>query len=157
MWRSRKEKKTMTTTNWWSKRAFNPATARRRRRGEEISYDAHLCASWRCSGLYWQGKRAMDGGRTRKSTTWLNPSDNNNLAAKKVIVKNLARVNGENYVELPAKVVFTKPNKYKIRIVACGNQTDDAFGKIPTTDLDSCMLRLLLSWGPHPKKCHSGY
>ena len=51
-------------------------------------------------------------------------------------------------MELPSKVVFTiKPEKYKIRIVACGNQTDDTFGKITTTDLDSCMLRFLLSWG----------
>ena len=83
---------------------------------------------------------------------------NRNLPPKKSVLKDLARVSGENYVELLAKVVFTiKPHKFKIRIIACGNQMDAAFGKITTTDLDSCMLRFLLSWGASTRKNHSHF
>ena len=39
-----------------------------------------------------------------------------------------------------------------ISVVVCGNQTDDTFGKITTTDLDSCMLRFVLSWGASTRK-----
>ena len=67
--------------------------------------------------------------------------------SKKEIQIVLPLCEGEDFIELPAKVVFTiKPEKYKIRIVACGNQTKDTYGKITTTDLDTCMLRFILSW-----------
>ena len=48
-----------------------------------------------------------------------------------------AKRTGSDYVELPGKVVWTiKPDKYKCRAVACGNQTD----------LDTSMLWCILSW-----------
>ena len=51
------------------------------------------------------------------------------------------------YTELPGKVLFSiKPEKYKVRIVACGNKTDETYGHISTTDLDTTMMRFILSW-----------
>ena len=67
---------------------------------------------------------------------------------RKEQIKRDARSKGEKYIELPAKGVFSiKPDKYKVRIVACGNKTSEVYGKISTTDLDATMLRFLLSWG----------
>ena len=58
-----------------------------------------------------------------------------------------ARSKGYQYIELPAKVVWTvKPDKFKCRIVACGNQTQDVYGRTSTTDLDATMFRFILSW-----------
>ena len=43
-------------------------------------------------------------------------------------IKKMARSTGQKYIELPAKAVFTiKPCKFKIRIFACGNKTDESF------------------------------
>ena len=86
------------------------------------------------------GTKESDNLTQSKAVTAISPQE-------KSVLKDLARVNGENYVELPAKVVFTsKPD------VASGNQTDNAFGKITVTDLDSGMLRFLLSWGALTRK-----
>ena len=41
---------------------------------------------------------------------------------KKEELRREARATGQQFVELPLKVGFTiKPDKYKVRIVACGN------------------------------------
>ena len=70
-------------------------------------------------------------------------------------IKVEARKKGLKYVELPAKGVFaTKPDKFKVRIVACGNKTAKAYGKVSTTDLDTAMMRYLLSWGA-PSSSHA--
>ena len=62
-------------------------------------------------------------------------------------LKNNARAKGRQHMELPAKVVWTmKTDFFKCRIVACGNQTQDTYGRTSTTDLDSAMLRFILSW-----------
>ena len=91
------------------------------------------------SGLL-QGKKEIDNLTIPKAITALSPQERTALKEK-------AQLEGEDFIELPAKVVFTiKPEKYKIRIVACGNQTKDTYGKITTTDLDTCMLRFILSW-----------
>ena len=66
---------------------------------------------------------------------------------KKEAIKSKARSEGKKYTELPSKGVFIKPDKYKVRIVACGNMTSEIFCKISTSDLDAAMLRFLLSWG----------
>ena len=59
-----------------------------------------------------------------------------------------ARKKGLKYVELRAKGVFAiKPDKFKVRVVACGNKTAEAYGKVSTTDLDTAMMRYLLSCG----------
>ena len=61
------------------------------------------------------GRKEIDNLTLPKAITMISPQE-------KSVLKDLARINGENYVELPSKVVFTiKPEKYKIRIVACGN------------------------------------
>ena len=86
------------------------------------------------------GKKEIDNLTLPKAITALSPQE-------KTALKEKAQLEGEDYIELPAKVVFTiKPDKYKIRIVACGNQTKDTYGKITTTDPDTCMLRFILSW-----------
>ena len=37
-------------------------------------------------------------------------------------IKAAARASGKKYIELPTRGVFTlKPDKYKVRVVACGN------------------------------------
>ena len=62
-------------------------------------------------------------------------------------MRSRATIDGYQYKELPAKVVWTiKPDKYKCRIVARGNQTQDIYGRTSTTDLDTAMLRFILSW-----------
>ena len=67
---------------------------------------------------------------------------------RKEQIKVEARKKGLKYVELPAKGVFTiKPDKFKVRIVVCGNKTAETYGKVSTTDLDTAMMRYLLSWG----------
>ena len=89
------------------------------------------------------GKKEIDNLTIPKAITALSPQE-------KKALKEKAQLEGKDYIELPAKVVFTiKPEKYKIRIVACGNQTKDTYGKITTTDLDTCMLRFILSGQPH--------
>ena len=66
---------------------------------------------------------------------------------RKEQIKVEARKQGLKYVKLPAKGVFTiKPDKFKVRIVACGNKTAETYGKVSTTDLDIAMMRYLLSW-----------
>ena len=86
------------------------------------------------------GRKEIDNLTIPKAITALSPQERTALKEK-------AQLEGEDFIELPAKVVFTiKPEKYKIRIVACGNQTKDTYGKITTTDLDTCMLRFILSW-----------
>ena len=71
----------------------------------------------------------------------INPTERDRL-------KSRATIDGYQYIELPAKVVWTiKPDKFKCRIVACGNQTQDIYGRTSTTDLDTQMLRFMLSWG----------
>ena len=62
-------------------------------------------------------------------------------------LRRTARSTGNKLIELPAKGVFTiKPDKYKVRFVACGNKTAETYGKVATTDLDPGMMRYLLSW-----------
>ena len=62
-------------------------------------------------------------------------------------LKERTRREGGKYIERPSKGVFSiKPDKYKVRIVACGNKTHEVYGKISTSDLDAAMLRFLLSW-----------
>ena len=62
-----------------------------------------------------------------------------NLTLPKAItalsLKDLAKLKGESSIELPAKVVFTiKPEKFEVRSVACGSQTDEIYGKpLPQT------------------------
>ena len=86
------------------------------------------------------GRKEIDNLTIPKAITALSPQERTALKEK-------AQHEGEDFIELPAKVVFTiKREKYKIRIVACGNQTKDTYGKITTTDLDTCMLRFILSW-----------
>ena len=59
-------------------------------------------------------------------------------------IKVEARKKSLMYVELPAKGVFTiRPDKFKARIVACGNKTAETYGKVSTTDLDTSMMRYL--------------
>ena len=71
----------------------------------------------------------------------INPTERDRL-------KSRATIDGYQYIELPAKVVWTiKPDKFKCRIVACGNQTQDIYGRTSTTDLDTQVLRFMLSWG----------
>ena len=48
---------------------------------------------------------------------------------------------------MPAKAVLTiKPSKFKIRIVACGNKTEETFGGTFATDLNTGMMRYVISW-----------
>ena len=62
-------------------------------------------------------------------------------------LRRIARSIGNKLIELPAKGVFTiKPDKYKVRFVACGNKTVETYGKVATTDLDPGMMRYLSSW-----------
>ena len=48
---------------------------------------------------------------------------------------------------LPRESLLSSQTSTKFRIVACGNKTHETFGKISTTDLDTAMMRYLVSWG----------
>ena len=86
------------------------------------------------------GRTELDNLTNTKTVSPISPEKRNELKAQ-------ARAEAKRYVELPGKVVFSiKPEKYKVRIVACGNKTSDTFGRISTTDLDVSMLRYILSW-----------
>ena len=72
----------------------------------------------------------------------INPSERDKLKSR------ATTIDGYQYIKLPANVVWTiKPDKFKCKIVACGNQTQDTYGRTSTTDLDTAMLRFILSWG----------
>ena len=59
-----------------------------------------------------------------------------------------ARRRGRSNIELPSKGVFTiNLTNTKVRIVACGNKTHETYGRTSTTDLDTAMMRYLVSWG----------
>ena len=66
---------------------------------------------------------------------------------RKAELRREARDSGQQFVELPSKGAFTiNPDRYKIRILACNNETADTCGRVSTTDLDAAMLRYILSW-----------
>ena len=86
------------------------------------------------------GKTELDNLTNTSTITRLSPEQRDEIKRK-------ARATGQKYMELPAKAVFTiKPSKFKIRIVAFGNKTDETFGRASTTDLDTGMMRYLVSW-----------
>ena len=79
------------------------------------------------------GKTELDNLTDTGTITRLSPEERDEIKRK-------ARSTGQKYIEPPAKAVFTiKPSKFKIRIVACGNKTDETFGRASTTDLDTGM------------------
>ena len=91
---------------------------------------------WMCAG-----RKELDNLTGTGAVECISPEVRDRLKAE-------ARASGKKYAELPSKGVFTiKPDKYKVRIVACGNKTHETFGKISTTDLDTAMMRYLVSWG----------
>ena len=76
------------------------------------------------------------------STQTIEPISVNDLTR----LRRTALFTGNKLIELPATAVFTiKPDKYKVRFVACGNKTAETYGKVATTDLDPSMMRYLLS------------
>ena len=80
------------------------------------------------------GKTELDNLTNTCTTTDLSPQQRDEIKRK-------ARATGQKYIELPAKAVFTiKPSKFKMRIVACGNKTDETIGRASTTDLDAGMM-----------------
>ena len=84
------------------------------------------------------GKTELDNLTDTGTVTRLSPEERDEIKRK-------AKSTGQKYIELPAKAVFTiKPSKFKIRIVACGNKV--TFSRSSTTDLDTGMLRYLVSW-----------
>ena len=86
------------------------------------------------------GKNELDNLTNTGTTTSLSPDEKEELKRK-------AKSTGQKYIELPAKAVFTiQPSKFKVRIVACGNKIEETFGKTSTTDLDTGMMRYIVSW-----------
>ena len=91
---------------------------------------------WMCAG-----RKELDNLTGTGTVECISPEVRDRIKAE-------ARASGKKYAELPSKGVFTiKPDKFKVRIVACGNKTHETFGKISTTDLDTAMMRYLVSWG----------
>ena len=89
----------------------------------------------------------LDAGRTElNNLTGAGTTTNLPPEQKEELRKN-AKATGPKYIELPAMAVFTqKTDKKKVRIVACGNKTDEVFGKTTTTDFDCGMMRYIISW-----------
>ena len=86
------------------------------------------------------GRKELDNLTGAGTIQSLSPKDKETLKEK-------ARREGKKYIELPSKGDFyIKPDKYKVRIVACGNKKPEIYGKISTSDLDVQMLNFLLSW-----------
>ena len=102
-----------------------------------------------------QREQWLEAGRKEISNLTSKRSDEHKIGALEPIhpsekdrIRSRATIDGCQYVELPAKVVWTvKPDKFKCRVVACGNQTQNIYGRTSTMDLDTAMLRFMLSWG----------
>ena len=91
---------------------------------------------WMCAG-----RKELDNLQGTKTVEPISPD-------AKEKIKAAAKAAGKKYIELPSKGVFTiKPDKYKVRIGACGNKTHETYGRTSTTDLDTAMMRYLVSWG----------
>ena len=85
------------------------------------------------------GRKELDNLTGTKTTTNISPQQREELKRK-------ARATGQKYIELPAKAVFTiKPDKFKVRVVACGKKTEETFGRTSTTDLDTGMMWYIIS------------
>ena len=66
---------------------------------------------WMCAG-----RKELDNLQGTKTVEAISPE-------AKEKIKAAAKASGKKYIELPSKGVFTiKPDKYKVRIVACGNK-----------------------------------
>ena len=75
------------------------------------------------------GRKEIDNLTLPKAITALSPQEK----AEQLELKDLAKLKGESVLELPAKVIFTiKLERYKVSIVACGNQQTRSVEK-PTT------------------------
>ena len=96
----------------------------------------------------------MIGRPERKSTTWLNPLRSPLSRCKKSQFWKIWQESMERIIWSCRRRWCSplNPTSKRIRIVACCKQTDDTFGKITTTDLDSWMLRFLLFWGASTRK-----
>ena len=102
-----------------------------------------------------QREQWLEAGRQEISNLTSKRSNDHKIGALEPInpperdrLRSRATIDGYQYIEIPAKVVWTiKPDKYKRRIVACGNQTQDIYGRASATDLDTAMLHFMLSWG----------
>ena len=89
----------------------------------------------------------IDAGRNELNNLTGTGTTTNLSPEQKEQLRKTAKAKGLKYIELPAMAVFTqKPDKKKVRIVACGNKTDEVFGKTTTTDLDCGMMRYIISW-----------
>ena len=86
-----------------------------------------------------QREQWLDAGRKEISNLTSKRSEEHKVGALEPInpsemdrLKSRAKIDGYQYIELPAKVVWTiKPDIFKCRIVACGNQTQDITGELP--------------------------
>ena len=99
--------------------------------------------------LKWIGasRKELDNLTGTGTTTNLSPEEKEEL-------KRTAKSNGLKYIDLPAKVVFTiKLDKYKVRVVAYGNKTDEIFSRTSATDLDTGMMRYIISWAASLPNC----
>ena len=97
------------------------------------------------------GKKETDNLTQPKAITAISPQE-------KSVLKDLARVNGENYVELPAK--WCSPlSSISIRLAslraATRPPTPSARSPLLTSTLACCVLAVLGS--PSPKECHSHF
>ena len=89
----------------------------------------------------------IDAGRNELNNLTGTGTTTNLSPEQKEQLRKTAKAKGLQYIELPAMAVLTqKPDKKKVRIVACGNRTDEGFGKTTTTDLDCGMMRYIISW-----------
>ena len=89
----------------------------------------------------------IDAGRTELNNLSGTGTTTNLSPEQKEELRKSAKATSQKYIELPAMAVFTqKPDKKKVRIVACGNKTDEVFGKTTTADHDCGMMRYIISW-----------
>eukprot|EP00971_Amphidinium_carterae_P039965 784656-Amphidinium_carterae.1 len=85
-------------------------------------------------------QKELDTLLTSKTVSTITLTQREELKAK-------CRRTGGQYSELPCKGVFNiKPNKYKARICGCGNFDQDTYGSTATNEMDTCVMRYLLSW-----------
>ena len=86
------------------------------------------------------GKKEIDNLTFPKAITTLSHQE-------KTALKEKAQLEGEDYIELPAKVVLAiKPDNTRSALWPVATRQIYTYGKITTTDLDTCMLRCILSW-----------
>ena len=98
---------------------------------------------WICSG-----RKELDNLLGTNTVESISPEAVESISPEaKEKIKAAARATGKKHIEPQRELFIINPDKYKVRIVECGNKAHETYCKTSTTDLDASMMCYLVSWG----------